>query len=67
MGQSVFASSLQQPLHFVLLQRHVDLDGGMAGDAGGDAGANLLQVQRLLFALELLQDFVQQVLDVGRP
>ncbi len=29
---------LQQPLHFVLLQRHVDLDGGMAGDAGGDAG-----------------------------
>ena len=63
MGQSVLASSLQQPLHLVLLQRHVDLDGGVAGDAGSDVGADPVQVQRLLLALELLQDLVQQVLD----
>ena len=27
----------QQPFHFILLERHVDLDGGVAGDGGGDA------------------------------
>src|SRR5580704_4499862 len=34
----------EEPVHFILLERHVDLDGGVAGDGGGDAGANLFQV-----------------------
>ena len=55
----------EQPVHFILLERHVDLDGGVAGDGGGDAGANLFQVQRLLFARDLVEEFVQHVLDCG--
>ena len=45
----------EQPLHFVLLERHVYFDGGMAGDGGGDASANLFQIQLLLFARELIE------------
>jgi hypothetical protein len=37
MGQSVLGQFRQQPFHFVLFQRHVDLDGGVAGDGSGDA------------------------------
>ena len=61
-----FGQLAQQPLHFVLLQRHVDLDGRMARNTGRDIGANLLQVQRLLVALELLDYLVQQMLDIAR-
>ncbi len=28
----------EEPVHFVLLEGHVDFDGGVAGDGGGDAG-----------------------------
>ena len=56
----------EEPLHFVLLQRHVDLDGGMAGDGGGNAPANLFQVQGLFFARDLIEQLVKHVLDRGR-
>ncbi len=60
-----FRQLAQQPLHFCLLQRHIDLDGRMARDARCDAGANLIEVQRLLLTLELLQDLMQQVLYIA--
>src|SRR5215469_5327728 len=57
---------LEQPLHFGLFERHVDFDGGVAGDRSSDLCANLLQIEGLLFALELLEDLVQHVLDFRR-
>ena len=56
----------EQPFHLVLLERHVDFDGRMARDRGGDASAYLFQVQRLLFARELVEEFVQHAFDGGR-
>src|SRR6201988_3959463 len=53
----------QQPFHLVLFQRHVDFDSRMARDRGGNTRANLLQVQRLLFAGELIEQFVKHVFD----
>ena len=53
----------EQPVHFVLLERHVDFDGGVAGDGGGDAAADLFQVERLLFARDLIEQFVQHFFD----
>src|SRR5664280_448570 len=38
----------------------------MARNAGGDAGSNLFQVQHLFVTLELVQDFMQHLLDVAR-
>ena len=40
----------QQPLHFVLLQLHVDFDGGMAGDGSGYARAHSFQIDSLILA-----------------
>src|SRR3954451_1030195 len=57
---------LQQPFHLVPLQRHVDLDGGVARDRCGDAMADCVQVHCLLLALELDQQLAQHLLDVAR-
>src|SRR5579864_492302 len=57
---------LQQPLHFFLLQRHVDLDGGMAGDRGRDPRPDGVQVKRLLLFLELVEQFHQHLLHLRR-
>src|SRR5438128_6392938 len=56
----------EQPFHLVLLERHVDFDGRMARNGGGDASANLLQIQRLLFAGKLIEEFVQHVFNLAR-
>src|ERR1035441_5344855 len=45
-GAVGFSEFLQEPLHFILFERHVDLDGGVAGDGGGDVGANVFQIGR---------------------
>jgi hypothetical protein len=37
----------------------------MAGDGGGDAGADLVEVQGLLFTGDLIEQFVEHVLDGG--
>ena len=58
-----FSQFDQQPLHFILFERHIHLDGGVTRDRGCDAGTNLLQIQRLLLAGELVKQFVQHVLD----
>ena len=47
-----------------MLQRHVDLDGGVAGDGRGNPRANFFHVQRLLFARKLIEQLVQHVLDL---
>src|SRR5260370_435915 len=60
-----FRQFRQQPFHFVLLQRHVDFDGRVARDRGCDRGPDLLQIQRLLFARELIEQIVQHVLNRG--
>src|SRR5215470_13547634 len=54
----------QEPLHFVLLERHVYFDGGVAGDGGGDASTNRLHVQFLILPRKLLQQLVQHVFDL---
>ncbi len=56
----------EKPVHFILFERHVDLDGGVAGDGSGNAAANLFQVQRLLLARDLIEQFVEHVLDGSR-
>ncbi len=55
----------QQPFHLVLFQRHVHLDRRMAGDRSRNSGTYLFQIQRLLFARELIQQFMQHILDRG--
>src|SRR5271166_2431846 len=64
-GTVGFGQLLQEPFHFVLFERHVDLDGGVASDTGSDPGTDLFEVERLLFAFDLLEDFMQQVFDFG--
>src|SRR6185312_3236637 len=64
-GALGFREFLQQPLHLVLFQWHVDLDGRMAGNAGCDPCPNLLQIQRLLFMFKLLQQLEQHLFDVA--
>jgi hypothetical protein len=66
-GTLSFRQLLQQPFHFVLLQRHVDLDGRVARDAGRNLPPDLVQIQHLLFLLELVQQFDQHLFDICRP
>src|ERR1051325_4847855 len=56
----------EQPFHFVLLERHVDRDSCMARDRGGDASAYPFQIERLLLARELVEQFVEHTFDGGR-
>ena len=56
----------EQPVHFVLLKWHIDLDRGMARDGRRNAPANLFQVQRLLLPLNLVEQLVQHVLNLRR-
>src|SRR5215470_504588 len=39
-GTFGFGQLFEQPVHFILLKGHVDLDSSMAGDTGGNARAN---------------------------
>src|SRR5882724_4546717 len=57
----------QQPLHLVLFQRHVDLDGRVARDARCNLSPDLVEIQDLLFLLELVQQFHQHLLDIRGP
>ena len=61
-----FRQLREQPFHFVLLQGHIDFNGGVAGNRRGYTCTDFLQIQRLLFARKLIQDFVQQVFDRAR-
>ena len=64
-GAVGFGQFAEQPFHLVLFERHVDLDGGVAGDGCGDPCPNLLQIhflqiQGLFFPGKLIEQFVQQ-------
>ena len=51
----------EEPLHFILLEWHIDLNSGVAGNRGSDPRADRLHVQLLLFASELIEDLVDKV------
>ena len=63
-----FRQLREQPFHFVVLQRHVHLDGGMTRNRGRDPCPNLFQIQRLLLARELIDQFAreEQVLNMEK-
>ena len=64
-GTLGFRQLRQQPLHLVLLQRHVDLDRGVASNGGGNARPHFLQVHALLFTGNLVEQFMQHMLDLS--
>src|SRR5919197_5256577 len=64
-GEIGFRQLGEEPLHLVLLQRHVDLNGSMASDGCRDSRAHRLEVGTLIFPRQLLKQFVQHVLDLG--
>ena len=49
-----------------LVELHVDLDRGPAGDGGGDIAPDVVERQAPQLALGDLQDFEQDLLDLGR-
>ena len=49
-----------------MFEGHVDFDGGVACNRRGDARPHCFQIDGLVFARELLEDFVQHVLDARR-
>jgi hypothetical protein len=55
----------EKPFHLVPFERHIDFDGSVTGDRRRDPGANGFQINGLIFARELFEDFVQHVLDLG--
>ena len=55
----------QQPFHTGGIEGHVDFDGGMAGDGGGDAGASGFEVVGLDGGAGLLEDFEDHALELG--
>ena len=63
-GCSVLASSREQPFHAGWIQRRVYLNGGVAGDGRGDAGAHGFEVFPLGFAFTLLQHLNQHALQL---
>jgi len=52
----------QQPFHTGGIEGHVDFDGGVAGDRGGDAGAGGFEVVGLRGGAGLLKDFKDHAL-----
>ena len=49
-----------------MFERHVDLDGRMAGNRSRNASANLVEVQGLVFVRKLVEQLVQHVLHLAR-
>ena len=61
-GMVRFGQFGEQPLHFILLQRHIDLNRCVARDGRGNPSANLFQIQGLLLARNLIEQLVQHAL-----
>ena len=49
-----------------MFERHVDLNGRMAGNRSRNASPNLVEVQGLVFARKLVEQLVQHVLHLAR-
>ena len=64
-GQLGFAQFAEQPGHAFGVERHVDLDGGVAGDGGGDARARGPEVLALIETVDLLQHFDQHAFELA--
>ena len=56
---------LEEPLHAGGIEGHIDLDGGVAGDGGGDAGAGGFEVVGLGGGSGLLEDFMDHALELA--
>jgi len=63
-GAFGFGKFCDQPFHLVLLERHVDLDGGVTGDGCSNADADFLDVYCLLFVGKLVEQFVKHALNL---
>ena len=63
-GCSVLASSVEEPVDFGGLEGLVDLDGGVAGDAGGDAAAAGFGVFGLLVAVGDGEDLFEHAFEL---
>src|SRR2546425_12304838 len=51
------AQLLEEPFHLAPLERHIDLDGSVAGDGGGDPRAQLVERDGPGFRSHAIQDF----------
>src|ERR1700761_9743390 len=60
-----FAQLTEQPGHALRVERHIDLDGGVAGDGGGDTGAGGPEVLALVEAIALFEDFDEHALELA--
>ena len=61
-----FGKFSEQPLHLVLIEWHIDLDRCVAGNRRSNTGAKLLQIDRLLLARDLVDQFMQEMLNLVR-
>ncbi len=59
-----FRELFEQPLHLILFERRIHFDCRMARDGSGNPAANYFHVQRLLLAVELIEQLVNHVLDL---
>ena len=64
-GQLGFAQLAEQPGHALGVERHVDLDRGVAGDGGGDARAGGGEIFPLVEAVGLFEDFDEHALELA--
>src|SRR5260370_10074365 len=55
----------EQPFHLGLIERHIDLDGRMASGGGGNRRLQGIDRNRLVLALDAIEDFLAQALGVG--
>ena len=63
-GALGFAQLLQQPIHLASVERHVHLDGRMAGYRGRDPVSQNLEGKRLPFLAYRVQNFNHQLFHI---
>lgn len=55
----------EEPFHFLLVEAHVDFDGGAAGDGGADVAADFVERCAAELALGGLQDLEDDLFDIA--
>ena len=63
-GAIGFGEGGEEPLHFCLIERHVDFDGGVAGGAGGDFGLQRFDGDGGVFAFDAVENFGEKFFGV---
>ena len=61
-----FCQLHEQPLHLILFEWHIDFDRGVARNRRRNTRPHRFQVDGLVLACELFEDFVHHVLDLRR-